>query len=132
MTMTPAELKYTKEHEWVREDGDGVVTVGITDFAQDQLGDVVYLQLPDSGTTLTQFERMGEIESVKSVSELFSPVSGEVVERNEDAIAAPEKVNASPYGDGWLVRVRLAGNAELDNLLSAEAYESLIQQAGGH
>ena len=129
MTDVPSDLKYTNEHEWVRTEDGNQVVVGITDFAQDQLGDVVYLDLPQVGADVRQLERMGEIESVKSVSDLFAPVSGEVVARNEDVIETPELVNRSPYGDGWLIRVRLADPAELENLLSAEAYAELIQSA---
>jgi glycine cleavage system H protein len=125
----PADLKYSREHEWVRVDETGTATVGITDFAQDQLGDIVYLGLPEIGTTVRQFEKCGEIESVKSVSDLYSPVSGEVVERNDLAIDAPELVNQSPYGEGWLWQVRLENPAELENLLSAEEYTALIRGA---
>ena len=121
----PADLRYSKEHEWVRVDGD-TATVGITDYAQDQLGDIVYLDLPAAGASVAQDEKMGEIESVKAVSELFSPISGEVVEVNQDAVDSPELVNEEPYGRGWLVNVRLRDASELGNLLSAEAYEELI------
>ena len=121
----PADLRYSKEHEWVRVE-DGVGTVGITDYAQDQLGDIVYLDLPAAGATLTQYEKMGEIESVKAVSDLFTPVNGEVVEVNQAAVDEPEVVNDEPYGDGWLIKVRLADDSEVDSLLSAEAYDDLI------
>lgn len=131
MPEIPAGLKYSKEHEWVRVEADGQALIGITDFAQDQLGDVVYLDLPEAGTALTQFERMGEVESVKSVSDLFSPISGEVVERNQAAIDAPELVNASPYEGGWLLRVRLSDAAGLDRLLSAEEYDAHVRQENG-
>jgi glycine cleavage system H protein len=131
MPQVPADCKYSREHEWVRVEDGGLASVGITDFAQDQLGDVVYLDLPAPGATVRQFEKMGEIESVKSVSDLFSPVSGEVVARNETAIESPELVNASPYGEGWLVRVRLADPAELTNLLSPEEYTELIRAQAG-
>ena len=125
----PADQKYSREHEWVRLDEGGIATVGITDFAQDQLGDIVYLALPEVGSTVRQFEKCGEIESVKSVSDLYSPVSGEVVERNDLAVDTPELVNQSPYGEGWLWQVRLENPAELENLLSAEEYEALIKDA---
>ena len=125
----PADQKYSREHEWVRVDESGIATVGITDFAQDQLGDIVYLALPEVGSSVRQFEKCGEIESVKSVSDLYSPVSGEVVERNDLAIDTPEMVNQSPYGEGWLWQVRLEHPAELENLLSAEEYEALIKDA---
>src|SRR4051794_2520104 len=121
---TPSDLKYSREHEWVRAEGDSA-TVGITDFAQEELGDIVFLQLPEPGTQVDQLASMGEIESVKSVSELFSPVSGEVVEQNAMVREKPELVNTDPYGDGWLVKVRMADTAQLENLLSAEEYVDL-------
>ncbi|MBI2760825.1 MAG: glycine cleavage system protein GcvH [Chloroflexi bacterium] len=126
MAYVPAELKYSKEHEWVRVEDGGLASVGITDFAQDQLGDIVYLDLPEEGAAVRQFEKMGEVESVKSVSELYSPISGEIVERNDVAVDTPESVNASPYGEGWLIRLRMDNPSELENLLSAEDYESYI------
>jgi glycine cleavage system H protein len=121
----PAELRYSKEHEWVRVEG-GIAAVGITDHAQDQLGDLVYLDLPKVGTAVRQSEKLGEIESVKAVSDLVSPVSGEVAERNEEAIKSPELVNQDPYGRGWLVKVTLSDESEVDGLLTAEQYEELI------
>ncbi len=123
----PTDLRYSKEHEWVRADGD-VATVGITDYAQDQLGDIVYLDLPAEGTGVSQLEKMGEIESVKAVSDLFSPVGGEVVEVNQEAVDTPELVNSEPYGKGWLVKIRMSGESELEELLSPEAYDELIEQ----
>jgi len=125
---SPADRRYTKEHEWVRVDGD-LGTVGITDYAQDQLGDLVYLDLPSPGTQVKQFDKLGEIESVKAVSDLYSPVSGELVEVNQEVIDRPELVNQSPYEEGWLVRLRLADPAELDSLLTAQQYDELIAQA---
>ncbi len=125
----PDDQKYSREHEWVRVDETGTATIGITDFAQDQLGDIVYLGLPEVGSQVRQSEKCGEVESVKSVSELYSPVSGEVVERNDLAIDTPELVNQSAYGDGWLWQVRLENPAELENLLSAEEYRDLIKDA---
>lgn len=119
----PEELRYTAEHEWVRLDEDAG-TVGITDFAQDQLGDVVYVELPEVGTAVTRGEVFGTIESVKAVSELFAPLSGEVTARNEALSDAPELVNASPYEDGWLVTLQLKNSAEVDELLDAAAYRS--------
>jgi glycine cleavage system H protein len=121
----PPELRYTKEHEWVRVEGD-TATLGITDYAQDQLGDVVYLDLPKVGATLRQLEKLGEIESVKAVSDLFSPVSGEVTEQNQEAVKSPELVNQDPYGRGWLLRLRLSDASELEKLLSAEQYEEHV------
>ena len=121
----PADLRYSQEHEWVRVEGD-TGTIGITDYAQDQLGDIVYLDLPAVGAAVVQHERMGEIESVKAVSDLFSPMGGEVVEVNQAAVDAPELVNEEPYGRGWLLKVRLSDASELDKLLTAEAYDELI------
>jgi glycine cleavage system H protein len=123
----PPELRYSKEHEWVRVEGDAA-TLGITDHAQEQLGDLVYLELPKVGTAVHQFEKLGEIESVKAVSDLFSPVSGEVTERNEEAVKSPELVNQDPYGRGWLVRLSLSDASEVDKLLTAEQYEALVAQ----
>ncbi len=117
----PDDLKYSTEHEWVRVE-DGIGVVGITDYAQDLLSDIVFVDLPAVGSRVTQFQKFGEIESVKSVSELFAPVSGDVVERNEEILEHPEQVNAEPYGAGWLIKVRMADPNELNNLLSAQAY----------
>ena len=125
----PDDQKYSREHEWVRVDETGTATIGITDFAQDQLGDIVYLGLPEVGSQVRQSEKCGEVESVKSVSELYSPVSGEVVEVNDLAVDTPELVNQSAYGDGWLWQVRLENLAELENLLSAEEDRDLIKDA---
>ncbi|MEU6643313.1 glycine cleavage system protein GcvH [Saccharomonospora sp. NPDC046836] len=121
----PQNLSYTKEHEWVQLD-DGVATVGVTAFAAESLGDVVFVQLPAVGDTVTAGEVCGEIESTKSVSELFSPVSGEVTEVNKSVVDAPETVNADPYEAGWLFRVR---TATVPDLLDAAAYAELIQEA---
>jgi glycine cleavage system H protein len=126
MTVPPG-LRYSKEHEWVRVEGD-IATIGITDHAQEQLGDLVYLDLPKVGTAVRQFGKLGEIESVKAVSDLFSPVSGEVTERNEEAVKAPELVNQDPYGRGWLVRLALSDASGVDKLLTAEQYEELVAQ----
>jgi glycine cleavage system H protein len=122
----PAELKYSKEHEWVRLEGV-IATVGISDFAQDQLGDVVYLDLPKPGVVVAQFGKAGEIESVKSVSELFVPVGGAIVEANQAAIDNPELVNKSPYGDGWLLKVQIDDAAQLDALLSPDEYRAATE-----
>lgn len=123
----PAELRYSKEHEWVRVEGDAAA-VGITDYAQEQLGDLVYLDLPKVGTAVHRSEKLGEIESVKAVSDLLSPVSGEVAERNEEAVKSPELVNQDPYGRGWLVKLSLSDASEVDKLLTAEQYEELVAQ----
>jgi glycine cleavage system H protein len=124
--MNPADRRYSREHEWIRPEESSRGTVGITEFAQDQLGDVVYLDLPPVGTHLEQFARMGEVESVKAVSDLYSPVSGEVLEVNQDAIDHPEAVNEDPFGRGWLLRVAVQDPSELDNLLTAEQYEAFL------
>jgi glycine cleavage system H protein len=123
---TPSDLRYTEQHEWIREDDD-VVTVGITRFAQDQLGDVVYVDLPSPGAEVKVGEPFGEVESTKSVSDLFAPVTGVVVERNEDLDERPELVNLDPYGEGWLVRLRVVDRDALTELLDADAYRSLTQ-----
>lgn len=122
----PKELLYTKDHEWVRLVEEGTAVLGITFFAQDQLGDIVFLDLPVVGTNLKQFEKLGEVESVKSVSDLFSPITGEVLAVNDEAMLRPELVNLDPYKDGWLVMVRIYDQNELTNLLSSEKYESLL------
>ena len=126
---SPPELKYTKEHEWVRVDGD-TGTIGITDYAQDQLGDIVFVELPAVGAEISATQKLGEIESVKAVSELFAPVSGEVTEANDGLADSPEAVNDDPYGDGWMVKMRLSDPAELDKLLSADEYEAFIEAEG--
>lgn len=123
--MYPTDLKYTIEHEWVRASGDEA-TVGITDFAQKQLGDVVYVELPEVGRTLTQSEVFGTIESVKAVSELFSPVSGTVVAINDGLAAHPDSVNSKPH-ETWMIRVKMANAGELDKLMDSAAYEKLIK-----
>ena len=125
---SPSDRKYTKEHEWVRIDAD-VGTAGITDYAQDQLGDIVFVDLPASGTKVKALAKFGEIESVKAVSELFSPISGEVLECNEALADNPQLVNDDPYGEGWMLRVRLSAPAEIDQLMSAEEYETFLQTA---
>lgn len=121
----PAGLRYSEEHEWVRVDGD-TATMGISDYAQDQLGDIVYLDLPAVGASVKQFEKLGEIESVKAVSDLYSPASGEVVDVNQEVIDSPELVNNDAYGRGWLVKVRLSDKVELDKLMDAQAYDEFV------
>ena len=125
--MNPPDLKYSKEHEWVRSESDSVVVMGITEFAQDSLGDVVFVEIPDEDTELTQGEKMGEIESVKAVSDLYSPVSGKVIKRNESLIDNPELVNEGPFEQGWMLQVEIKDASELDNLLSAEDYNSFLK-----
>lgn len=127
---TPEDLLYTEDHEWLRReaDADDEVTIGITDFAQEQVGDVVYLELPADGTALTAGEPFGEIESAKTVAELFAPVSGELIASNTELEERPELVNESPYGDGWIVRVRVSNADELDGLMDAEAYRAQLPE----
>ena len=129
MTVPP-DLRYSKEHEWVRLDGD-TATIGITHFAQEQLGDIVFVELPEKGATVRQFSSLGVVESVKAASDLYSPLSGEVLERNVKVIEKPELVNTAPYGDGWMLRVKLADKAELAKLLSADEYRSHIGETPG-
>ena len=117
----PDDVSYSKEHEWVRVDGSRA-TIGITSFAADELGDIVFVELPDPGSSLTQFGTFGVVESVKAVSDLYAPVSGEVVEVNEALRDAPELLNSDPFGDGWIARVEIADTAELDALMDADAY----------
>ena len=124
--MNPPGLKYSKEHEWLRVESDGIGVVGITDFATESLGDVVFVELPEVGAELTQFEKMGEIESVKAVSDLSTPISGRVLERNEQLIDNPELVNAGPYELGWMLKVSLSDNSELDKLMNAEEYAAFL------
>ena len=128
---TPKDRKYSREHEWIKSDGDGKGLVGITHFAQDQLGDVVYLDLPQIGTRLEHLAKLGEVESVKAVSDLFSPVSGAVIELNQEAIDNPELVNADPYGKGWLLRIEISDPSELDDLLTADQYDAFLNE-GSH
>jgi glycine cleavage system H protein len=123
--MVPPDLRYTKDHEWVRTDGDAA-TVGITDYAANQLGDIVFVELPNEGKKLDQFGTFGVVESVKAVSDLFAPISGEVVEANGALTGSPELVNADPYGDGWMIRLQVANKEEIDGLLDAAAYDALI------
>ena len=125
--MVPTDLRYTKDHEWVRVDGDEA-TVGITEYAAGQLGDIVFVELPDAGKTFAQHATFGVVESVKAVSDLFAPVSGEVTATNEALSGSPELVNGQPYGDGWMIRVRLADPTEADGLLDAAAYDALVAE----
>jgi glycine cleavage system H protein len=124
--MNPKDLKYSQEHEWVRLETENVASIGITAFAAEELGDVVFVEVPDKDAEITQFQQLGEIESVKAVSELFSPISGRVTERNERVLDNPELVNSSPYGDGWLLKVLVTDVLELDNLMTAEQYETFV------
>lgn len=129
MATVPADLKYSKTHEWIRIEGD-IVTIGITDHAQAELGDVTYVDLPEPGLQLAFEAQFGEVESVKAVSELFSPVSGEVVEANTEIANSTEVINEDPYGRGWLIKVRLKDAAELASLLDAVDYEKFADSEG--
>ena len=126
MSDVPSDLRYLESHQWVRVDESGLATVGITDFAQQQLGDVVYIGVPELGATVTGSEEAGVAESVKSASDVLSPVTGEVVEINERLEDEPEKVNEDPYGEGWLFRVKMTDDGELDGLMDADTYRDLV------
>ncbi|WP_452230962.1 MULTISPECIES: glycine cleavage system protein GcvH [unclassified Lacinutrix] len=121
----PAELKYTKDHEWIQLEGD-VATIGITDFAQSELGDIVYVEVETVDETLEAEEIFGTVEAVKTVSDLFLPLSGEITEFNESLEDEPEKVNSDPYGDGWMIKMKCSDLSEVENLMSAEDYKALI------
>lgn len=134
--MNPKECKYTQEHEWIYLEGEDKGKMGLTNYAQTQLGDIVYLDLPASGTQAEQFKKMGELESVKAVVDLFSPVSGQVLEINQTAIDDPQLVNQDPYGAGWLVRLEISNPSELDKLMNSDQYnkfeaESYAEQTTG-
>ena len=126
MAKIPPDLKYTPEHEYVRAKSDGTAEIGITDYAQGELGDVVYVELPKVGTKYSKHDVFGTIEAVKAVSELFSPISGEVTEINERLDKEPALVNTDPYGNGWMIKLRATDGSEVDALLSAEAYSAQI------
>lgn len=123
----PEDLKYTKEHEWVRDNGDGTATVGITDFAQGELGDIVFVELEPEGSEFNQDEVFGTVEAVKTVSELFCPVAGEITEINEGLEDEPELVNTDPYGKGWMVKIKVSDASDLDSLLSVEEYKEIVE-----
>jgi glycine cleavage system H protein len=126
--MAPPDLRYTKDHEWVRVEGD-TATIGVTDFAANQLGDVVFVDLPAVGKAVEQFSTFGVVESVKAVSDLYAPLSGEVVAVNGDLGSKPELVNSDPFGDGWMIRVKVGDTAQVDELLDAAGYEKLTAEA---
>ena len=126
MSNVPEDLHYSKDHEWVRVEGD-VAVVGITDYAQNSLGDVVYVELPKSGDTFAANESFGSVESVKAVSEVFCPISGSVVQVNDSLNDEPEKVNSDPYGDGWMIRLKMESPGEVDSLLTAAEYEDFTK-----
>jgi len=121
----PAGLKYTKDHEWIKIDGD-IATVGITDFAQGELGDIVYIEIETIGETLSKEDVFGSVEAVKTVSDLFMPISGEILEFNDDLESNPESVNNDPYGSGWMIKIKMSDASELEELLSSEAYADLV------
>ena len=127
MSDTPNELKYTQSHEWVLLNDDGSVTIGITDHAQELLGDIVFIELPETGASVDAEQDCAVIESVKAASDIYSPLSGEIIETNESLADAPEQVNTSPYGDGWIFRMTLTDRSELEGLMSADEYVELIE-----
>src|SRR6056297_3518824 len=122
----PKDLKYTKEHEWIRDNGDGTATIGVTDFAQSELGDIVFVELEPEGFEFEQDEVFGTVEAVKTVSELFAPVAGEIVENNEELEDDPELVNNDPYEKGWMVKIKVSDKSQIEELLSAEDYKDVI------
>jgi glycine cleavage system H protein len=126
MANVPEDLHYSKDHEWVRVDG-GEAVIGITDYAQNSLGDVVYVELPKTGEEFAAHQSFGSVESVKAVSEVFTPVAGEITKINESLAEEPEKVNADPYGDGWMIRIRMSNPGEVDSLLTAAEYEDFTK-----
>ena len=125
--MNPSEFKYSEEHEWVNSENNGEVIVGITDFAAETLGDVVFVELPDVGAEVKQFTKFGEIESVKAVSDLYSPISGSIVKVNENLVSKPELVNQDAYGDGWLIKILPTNLQELDSLMSSTDYKKFTE-----
>jgi len=126
--MNPKEYKYTKEHEWICPESESKGKIGLTDYAQSQLGDIVFLDLPTPGTQVEQFKKMGEVESVKAVSDFFAPVSGQVLEVNQTVIDEPQRVNEDPYGAGWLVRLEMSNSAGLDALMNSEEYDKFVAE----
>lgn len=122
----PEDLKYTKEHEWIRDNGDGTATIGVTDFAQSELGDVVFVEIEPEGFEFDQDEVFGTVEAVKTVSELYAPVAGEILEINEKLEMEPELVNDDPYGDGWMVKISMSDESQLDDLMSSDEYKEIV------
>ncbi len=131
MSKLPADLKYSKSHEWVRDEGDGTVTVGITDHAQELLGDLVFVELPEVGTLVAVEGECAVVESVKAASDIYSPLSGEIIEVNQALADAPESINEDAYGDGWIFKVRLSDSAELNDLLDADGYTEVMAADAG-
>jgi glycine cleavage system H protein len=130
MVEIKPDLRYTKSHEWIKVDGD-TITMGVSDFAQSELGDITYLELPEPGESVTKNEPLGVIESVKAASDIYSPVNGEIVEANDNVIDAPESVNSSPYDDAWLVKIKLSDPSEVEELMDSAAYEKFVEEEGG-
>jgi glycine cleavage system H protein len=128
MSNTPSDLKYTKSHEWIRDNGDGTVTLGITDHAQELLGDLVFVEVPESGTEVEAGGEIAVVESVKAASDVYSPVTGEVVEANEVLADAPESVNDSPYDNGWICKIRLSDASQLEGLMDADSYATHAEE----
>ena len=126
--MNPKENKYTQEHEWINSQSNNTSKIGLTDYAQTQLGDLVYLDFPEPGTEVTQFKKMGEIESVKAVADFFAPVSGKILEVNQNAIDDPALVNQNPYGEGWLVELEFSNPSELDALMDSDKYDKFVAE----
>lgn len=124
----PSNLKYTKDHEWIKDEGNGMATVGVTDFAQSQLGDIVFIEIETQGETLVKEEVFGTIEAVKTVSDMFMPVGGEVVEVNPKVTEQPDIVNKDPYGEGWMIKIKMSNPNELNDLLDAEQYKGIINE----
>ncbi|MBX9447691.1 glycine cleavage system protein GcvH [Dickeya chrysanthemi] len=131
MSNVPAELKYTSSHEWVMAEGNGVYSVGITEHAQELLGDMVFVDLPEVGSTVNAGDDCAVAESVKAASDIYAPISGEIVEINEELEGAPELVNSAPYAEGWLFRIKASDEAELNELLDAEGYQALLEEEDG-
>ncbi|TNC93135.1 glycine cleavage system protein GcvH [Thalassolituus sp.] len=127
MSNIPADLKYVASHEWIRVEADGTVTIGITDFAQDQLGDVVFVELPEVGSDVAAEQDIAVVESVKAASDIYAPIAGKIIAINEELIDAPEKVNEDPYGDAWFFKMELADASDLDALLDADAYAAICE-----
>ena len=126
--MSQNEIRYSKEHEWVKSTEEGLVLIGVTNFAQEQMGDVVYVEIDDVGTSCDQFAKVGEIESVKAVSDLYTPIAGEIVEINQELINNPELVNNDPLNEGWMLKIKVLDIQEIDNLMTEEEYNKYIQQ----
>jgi len=127
MSDIPSDLQYVASHEWIRDEGDGVVTIGVTDHAQDLLGDVVFVELPDAGVEFANGDDIGVVESVKAASDIYAPLSGEVVAVNDELQDSPELVNSDPYGDGWFIKIRLSAPEELGELLDADGYSEVCE-----